>query len=460
MTEKQPGPLRRRIRRIYPGHPLTMPGHLPWFAHPAAWRRAAQAPGRFIHWFRHPASLEERNLRNVLADSFGVGLATGVGSFLAVFLIRLGASDFMVGLLTAMPALTGMFLSIPVGQFLSRQRQIVPWYAYPRLVVLSCYALTGLVPFLFKQHRPEAILVIWALATLPQTIVSVAFTVVMGAVAGPRGRFFLMSRRWSVLGFTSAVTALVVGQLLGLMPFPINYQVVFLGATAGGLISFYFARRITLPDQEAPPPAPKGRPLHQRLRRKLSGVLANRLFLRFLIGQFVFRWGLMLPVPLIPIYWVRHLDASDAWVGLLNTVQSAVLLGAYFLWHRLSRRRGKRFVLLASTLGVSLYPALTALTPSVEPLILLVALFGVFRAGVDLTFFDLALATCPERERPFYIGIYQTTAYMASFLAPLLGTTLSARVGVAFALAMGTALGLAGFLLMVVLHIQREEGEA
>ncbi len=430
------------------------------FAHPAARIQWTRTLTRLAGWFRHPPTVEERNIRNVLADSVGVGLAAGVGSFLPVFLIRLGATDFMVGLLTAMPALTGMFLSIPIGRFLSRRRQIVPWFSYSRFFVLSCHALTGLVPFFLTRYRAEAIIAIWAVATLPQTVVSVAFTVVMGAVAGPRGRFFLMSRRWSLLGFTNAVTALVVGQILEMIAFPLNYQVVFLGATVGGLISVYFSSHITLPDQELPQAAPRGQPLHRRLRERLSEVAGNRAFVRFLISQFIFRWGLMLPVPLVPIYWVRQLQASDGWIGILNTVQSAVLLGAYFLWSRLSRRHGERFVLLASTLGISLYPALTAVMPRVEPLVLLVALAGVFRAGMDLVFFDLVLATCPERESPYYVGIYQTTAFICSFLAPLLGTTLSSRIGLAPALAIGTALGLAGWLLMVLLHVGQDDPKA
>jgi hypothetical protein len=419
------------------------------------WARLRHTPARWIESFRNPTSIEDRNVRNVVADSVGVGLASGVGSFLSVFLLRLGATDFMVGLLTAMPALTGMFLSIPVGQFLSRRRQIVPWFSYSRFFVLSCYALTGLAPFLFRDHQAGAIAIIaiWAMATLPQTIVSVAFTVVMGGVAGPRGRFFLMSRRWSILGITNAITALLVGQILGAMAFPLNYPVVFLGATIGGLISVYFSSHITLPDQEIAPPSPTRHPLTQRLHERLRELLRNRSFVRFLIAQFVFRWGLALPAPLIPIYWVRTLHASDSWIGILNTTASAVLLGAYFLWSRLSRRRGERFVLLAAVLGISLYPGVMAFIPSVEMMVLLVAVAGIFRAGVDLVFFDLVLSTCPDQERPFYIGVYQTTAYVVTFLAPLLGTTLSSTIGIVPALVIGTLLGLVGWVLMVILRV-------
>ena len=58
-----------------------------------------------------------------------------MGSFLSVFMVRLGATDFQVGLLTAMPALTGMLLAMPAGEFLSRQRHIVgqmfTWFNFP-----------------------------------------------------------------------------------------------------------------------------------------------------------------------------------------------------------------------------------------------------------------------------------------------------------------------------------------
>ena len=88
--------------------------------------------------------IAQRNQRNVLIDAIGVGITAGVGSFLSVFMVRLGASDFQVGLLTAMPALTGMLLAMPAGEFLSRRTHIVPWFARSRFLVLICYVLTGL----------------------------------------------------------------------------------------------------------------------------------------------------------------------------------------------------------------------------------------------------------------------------------------------------------------------------
>jgi len=335
------------------------------------------------------------------AEGIGIGLTLGVGTFLPVFLLRLGASDLLIGLLTAMPSLAGILLAMPVGEFLARQPHIVPWYSRARLSVLSCYVLTGLVPFFFTNHRPEAIILIWALAAIPQIFAGVSLTAMMGAVAGPRGRLALASQRWSIFGLVSALTILIAGQVLRRLGFPLNYQVVFISSVVGAIISYITSSRVQLPTSEV---TTTRQPIGQVLRQHLSVLRGSKRFLRFTAGQFVFRWGLLLPVPLFPIYWVRSVHASDAAISAIGTVQTVVTMAAYFLWTRASRRGKERRVLLVSSLGLSFYPLLTALTPRVEPLVLWAALAGFFNAGVSLVFFDVLLSTCPAERQTAYIG--------------------------------------------------------
>lgn len=411
---------------------------------------------RFNRWLDavlHPKTVQDKNVRDVLVDGIGVGIASGIGTFLSVFLVRLGATNNQVGLLTAMPALTGMFFAIPVSQFLERQRNIVPWYSRARFLVLSSYALTGLVPFFFPDNGPIIIICIWAAATVPQTIVNIAFTVVMGGVAGPKGRFYLMSRRWSLLGITQSITVATVGQFLSRTEFPLNYQVAFLCSAVGGLLSLAFSSRIDLPDRE--PEATSATKLSRwdSLRRDARVFRDTPAFSRFVVAQFVFRWGLTLPLPLFPLYWVRGLNASDAAIGYINTVQGAVLLVAYFFWARVTRRRGVRFVLLATSLGLVFYPALTAATTNVNPLIVYAGLNGFFLAGTDLVLFDVLLNVVPKSHQTIYIGMYQTTNNMAMFFAPLVGAFLADRVGLPQALMVGAVMRLAGFALFYVMRI-------
>jgi Na+/melibiose symporter-like transporter len=411
--------------------------------------------GRFARWLTRPGSTQERNVRNVLIDGIGVGLVGGVSTFLSVFLVRLGASPFLVGLLTSMPALTGVLLAMPVGRLLERQRNIVPWYSRARVWVLSSYALTGLVPFLFPpESAPIPIIVIWAIATVPQTIVNVAFTIVMGAVAGPNRRFYLMSRRWSSLGITSALTVALVGWLLEQFAFPINYQYVFISSFLGGLLSFAFSSRIDIPDNEPGEQASAARQSRRaRLRESWDALRENAAYSRLLASQFVFRCGITLALPLFPLYWVRELQLADSRIGLINTVQNAVLLGAYFLWSELSRRRGSVLVLRLCAFGLVLYPLLTGLTSSVPALVIYAAMAGIFTAGIDLVLFDILLTTCPQRHSASYIALYQTTNYVATFAAPILGTVMAEAFGYAPALFISSGLRFAGAILFVLLGV-------
>ena len=214
--------------------------------------------------------IQQRNRRYVQIDAVGVALGNASSPFLPVFLTRMGATNIQIGLLSSMPGVTGLIMAIVVGQFLQTRRNIVPWFSMARLLVISSYALTGLVPFLVpREYVVMAVLAIWAVATLPQIVVNVGFSVVMNSVAGPEGRFDLMSRRWSILGFTTAVTVALAGQVLDRIAEPLNYQVVFLALSVGGLISYYFSSRIQLVDSRSQPP-PAGGAIRSRLPRLLG----------------------------------------------------------------------------------------------------------------------------------------------------------------------------------------------
>jgi MFS-type transporter involved in bile tolerance (Atg22 family) len=193
-----------------------------------------------------------------------------------------------------------------------------------------------------------------------------------------------------------------------------------------------------------------------RLHDALVALRDNAPFSRFLISQFVFRCGLALALPLFPLYWVRELNASDGWIGVINTVNSGVLLVAYFIWSTLSRRKGATIVLLICSFGLGFYPLLTGLTHTVAPLPIYAGLAGIFAAGIDLVLFDILLSTCPPRHTASYIALYQMTTYVATFLAPTLGTFLADTVGSAPALFASSALRFAGAALFLLLRVGTE----
>lgn len=396
-----------------------------------------------------PYEIRKRNFRNVQIDAIGVALSTAAAPFLPVFLTRMGASNLQVGLLTAMPGITGLVLALVIGRFLQTRRNIVPWFSGSRLLVLSSYALTGLASLLLpREWLINSVLGIWALATIPQTALAVCFSVVMNAVAGPEGRYTLLSRRWTIFGLTNTVVTFLATQMLDRVSFPLNYEILFLALSLGGLISYYFSSRIVLPDQ-TPSPLAESQSLRETLQNYARLLRQNPAFVSFSLKRFVYLSAISLGAPIFPLFFVREVHATDAEIGTINMASSAVMMIGYSVWTWISRRRGGRFVLLATTFGLMLYPLASALTPQVGWIVFYSALAGFFQAGIDLVFFDELMKTVPPEYSATFVSLAQSLQYLSAMLAPLAGTWLADHVGLGTALLVSAALRLAGFLLFL-----------
>lgn len=394
--------------------------------------------------------LQKLNFRYVQIDAVGVSISNVAAPFLPVFLTRLGATNFQVGLLSSMPGVTGLLLAILVGRFLQSRRNIVPWYSLSRLMVILCYALTGILTLLIaKEFVILATLAIWAFATIPQTALAVAFSVVMNSVAGPTGRYALLSRRWTIFGLTGVLGTFIVTRVIDLVDFPVNYAVMFLVLSLGGFLSFYFSRRISLPDQPQTV-IENTRSPRQGLQSVIDLLKANPAFLSFSLKRFVYFSAITLGAPIMPLFLVREVQATDGQIGTVNMTLTLIMLVGYFIWPRASLKRSGRFVLLATTLGAALYPALSAATPRIELIILYAGIAGFFQGGLDLVFFDELMKTVPQEFSATFVSISQSMQYLSMILAPLLGTWAAGYIGLGGALWLSAGLRLLGFLLFLI----------
>ncbi|MGC9348374.1 MAG: MFS transporter [Anaerolineae bacterium] len=409
---------------------------------------------RGIQFFESPEYLtrvQRKNFARVQFDALGVGLAMAVNPFLAVFLTRLGASNVQVGLLSSIPGFAGLLLAFVMGQFLERRRNIVPWYSAARGIRLAAFALTGILAFLLpREHTVVAILGLWLVASVPMALLSVAFTVTMNAIAGARGRYALMSRRWSIIAIVSAAMTLVVGQMLDRIRFPLNYQLAFvIFGALGAVISYNAARQYQLPPSDPDPVTADGDSLLDQVGSYAKLIAEERSFMKILGKRLVYITGSRIVMPLFALYYVRELNATDASISLITTVQKALLLVGYFLWTRQRETRGSRFVLLSTTFVMSLYPALTAGNRWVGVMVGLAGLAGVFQAGLKLVFFDELMRRIPEDKSATFVSVDKSMVNLLTIVGPIIGTALANYIGLSGALLVGASLRFLGFLLFV-----------
>lgn len=398
--------------------------------------------------FEPRRTVDSQNAWNLYGDIAWFGVLSGIiTSFLSVYTIRLGGSDLQIGLLSALPALVSIFVSIPGSRLVDKEKRPLSVLTITAVLHRSGYLAMGLVPFFIFTQQAWWVVILSGLLTIPQAVANVAFTVMFANVVKPDRRAHVVSVRNVLVGITSTATALVGGKFLDGLPFPINYQILFtLGFTAS-LVSAYYLTRIRMPKATGSAVAPTSRG-PRGLRSYVAMLHASPGYTRFTITSFVFQWGLFFTVPLYSIYWVRTLHATDGWVGLINMVGSGTTILFYPLWGRLTARRGNRIAMIITTVGLASYAFLMPLFPSLEWMLFVSFVGGVFSSGQAMAFFNGLLEVCPEQNRAARIAAYNTLANIAAFASPLISTALVDVFGVEAMLLVGAGMRLVGAFLI------------
>jgi MFS family permease len=129
-------------------------------------------------------------------------------------------------------------------------------------------------------------------------------------------------------------------------------------------------------------------------------------------------------------------------------VINATTIVFYPIWGHIATRRGNRFVLIVTTLAIAIPPALTALAPSVEWILLPSLAAGIIAPGFTIVIFNGLLEVCPEENRATFVGVFNALVNVAVFLAPILSTILTATFSVGALLIVSAILRVIGGILV------------
>ena len=177
-----------------------------------------------------------------------------------------------------------------------------------------------------------------------------------------------------------------------------------------------------------------------------------RDFLRFLLAAFAIVFAGWLSRPLFSIYWVRSLNASDAWVGIVAAAFSFTAMLSYPVWGRFAPDMSSRRLLLLGSLGAALYPILTVLAPTPVFLLIPAVVGGVMAPPLNIGLMNGLLDAAPELHRPTYIAVYTATANLSGFIGPLMCTSVMLPLfGIKMAIWIGGGMRLLGWLAVFAL---------
>jgi MFS family permease len=411
-------------------------------------------------------SITRSNIRHLYADIFWFGILSGSAmTFLNVYAARLGASAMQIGLLTAGPAVVNLVISLPAGGWLERQ-PLIPVSYWTSLISRLFYIPLIFLPFLFNQ--PQQILaMIWiTLAmSLPAAFLAISFNALLAGVVPADQRSDVVGRRNALLAISMIVSTLVSGQILDLVSFPLNYQIVFGIGAFGALMSSYHLGRLRLADPQAKADNGEHRSLGQLsvLRKRLPNPI-DQPFLRlpglktgllrgpyglFMVACLTFYTFQYLCLPLFPLAYVNDLQLTDGMISLGSSLFYVTMFLISLRIGRLARHFGNRALLAVSAMSFSLYPFFLGIADG--PVLFWVASLagGVVWGVISASLINRLIERVPGDQPAAGMALHNLALNLGILVGSLSGPLLGEALGIQPALLVGSGLRfLAGVLLL------------
>ncbi len=419
--------------------------------------------------------LARHNARQLYFDILWYGVLAGSAqAFLAVYLARLSATSFQVGLLTAGPAVVNLFVSLPAARWLERQSLIRATLSTSLWHRAGYPVLIGLPWLLSVTTQTWTVPAIIILMSVPGTVLAIAFNAMFADVVSPEWRAHVVGRRNALLALSMAATSLFSGWLLDLkgLPFPLNYQIVFALGALGAYMSSYYLARLRAGGPQSPrvnrPLLEMARPGQVALadavrqaaglrfltragpRRLLRLDLLRGPFGPFLAALFLFYAFQFVPIPLFPLFFVGELQLTDGAISVGNALFHVTTLLISMRLSELTSRLSHRRVLTLSALFYGAYPLLIALAHNFT-----LYWIGSLAGGAVWGLASGSLVTrlmerVPDGDRPAHMALHNLALNCGILAGSLAGPLLAEWLGLRNALFLGAALrSLSGLLFMV-----------
>jgi MFS family permease len=400
---------------------------------------------------------DDRNAWFLVLELFWASILGSVAVFNSAYAIRLGAENFQVSLLSSIPALMAMIVSYPAGHFLQRRARRMPWILGSLVIYRASFLLVAASPwlhFLGIQPGMMAVLIL-IVGGLPAHFFNVGWIAMLGEAIPEHRRAAVFAARNITNQITVSVVVFLCGQWLSRIIFPINYQVLYVFGFLTSMISMYYLFHMQVPNSvvsEAPKLAAKrARSLGELYESAVKSakdfgqeMLDHPGFLRITRNTLLHGFGVWMAGPLYTLYFVRHLNASDAWLGLNGTIASIGTIAGYSLWRWLMARWGEQVCLKRTIILIGVYPILVGLTPSLPVILLYGILNGLIAPGTNLSHFNTLLRVTPDSARPRFTAIYITIMNIGAFVSPLISVAIASRIGFAPMLVIAGVLSVIG----------------
>ncbi|MFK9090638.1 MFS transporter [Bacillus salipaludis] len=389
---------------------------------------------------------EKISIYHGMVSTIALNLAS---NFFPIFSISiLGATNYQVGLISSLPPLVALIMTIPAAVVLNRLEQQKKMVAMSVLWARVMFLLLAAVVFLHSAYQAWAFLIVVALMNVPGTISNIGWqTLISGMIKEERrGAFF--SDRNRLLTIVGMVTTLMIGIVMKKQSeHPAAYQVLFVIAFLFGLLEVFFLMK----HKE------KAEPKSSKDQKKSSmdwSIFKDKGYKWFLITALCFNFSWQMAWGLFNIYNVKYAHATILWISIFSVANQLMQIFSFPLWKRWAEQKSNTLMLIWVAAGMATAPFLTVLSTNLVYLTFVQMTSGFFVSGTMLLLFNLLLEKSPKEKRTYCITTYNVLLSFVAFIAPQIGIWLLEVTGIQTSMGIISILRFMSALVFLLMYLK------
>jgi len=371
----------------------------------------------------------QKNLKNITIDGYTskIMVVLSTGPFLVAFALLLGANNFIIGLLAAIPPLV-QIIHIPSIQLVEkiRKRRIITLISLTLYRI--CIFLMALIPFIYSLEFGLIFLIIFLI--LQSVFASIGHTSWASWMHDtiPLNQLGVFYSKRIMLSTTISLIASLLAAIYIDYWVPSNlksqifrYSIIFIIAFIFGMISIYFISRIS-----------ESRMIESESKIKFSKMIIepfkDKNYRNLLIFLGVWSFAINLAAPFFTVYMLKKLQFSITLIIFFTIISQITTILFLRIWGLLVDRFSNKSVLniccplLIICIFAWIFTSLPHLYFFIIPLLIIIHIFmGISMAGIILATQNISLKLAPKGKGNSYLAVTTVVTSLGLGIAPIIG---------------------------------------
>jgi len=366
-----------------------------------------------------------------------------VGAFLTAYALQLGASNFVIGLLAAIPALSNL-LQLPTVFMVDKVQNRRSIAVFAGLISRPALLIAVLAAFVTPPHLGLILLLIaFSIRYAAGAVNTCAWNSWMRDFVPVKGRGLFNAKRLVWMTLFGTMAALAGGLMMDFWPKLTSLPKIY-GFALLIFVAFLFGVAANLMLLKIPEPKMNVTPETKVTKASLLLPLKDKNYRSLITFLFIWNFAVGLATPFFTVHMLTRLDISLTLVMVLATLSSLANIAVLSAWGQIADRFSFKTVLGVSAplflMCIFAWTFTTIQGPhsfTIALLVIIHILTGVATGGVSLATGNISMKLAKEHQASSYLAVAAVAASLAAGISPIIGGAFADilanyKVGVTF----------------------------